>query len=105
MQNRKELDVETYDAAEAAAIDRYPIRINQAFFPEMFAAVGYPARVKRSDQLWRFIDVMHETRTHYNMEHLLQGLTQREFELFQDVTCIIDRHATQSYGRRAHATS
>jgi hypothetical protein len=105
METRKELDVGSYDAAEAAAIDRFPIRINQAFFPEMFAAVGYPARVKRSDQLWRYIDVMHETRTQYNMESLLHGLTKREFELFQDVTCIIDRHSTQAYGRRAHATS
>jgi hypothetical protein len=99
------LDVETYDAQEVAAIDRLPIRIIQAFFPEMFAAVGYPARVQRAGQLWRFIDVMHETRTRFNMDEILHGLTNHEFELFQQVTRIVDRHATQAYGRHAHATA
>jgi len=99
------LDVESYDTGEAKAAERFPIRINQAFFPEMFASVGYPARVARVDQLWRYIDVMHETRTTYNMDHLLHGLTTREFELFKEVTCIVDSHATKNYGRRAHATA
>lgn len=99
------LDVESYDAAEAKAAERFPIRINQAFFPEMFATVGYPARVARVDQLWRYIDVMHETRTTYNMDNLLHGLTAREFELFREVTKIVDSHATKQYGRRAHATA
>jgi len=105
MTTTKPLDVETYNAAEAAAADRFPIRVNQAFFPEMFASVGYPARVERADQLWRYIDVMHETRTTYNMDYLLHGLTTREFELFKDVTKLVDRHAATNFGRRAHATS
>lgn len=105
MTKTKLLDVESYNAAETAAADRFPIRINQAFFTEMFASVGYPARVERVDQLWRYIDVMHETRTAYNIDHLLHGLTDREFELFKDVTKIVDDHATEQYGRRAHATS
>jgi hypothetical protein len=105
MNNSTLLDIETYNSAEAAASDRFPIRVNQAFFPEMFASVGYPARVERPDQLWRYIDVMHEARTTYNMDHLLHGLTDREFELFKDVTRIVDTHATKHYGRRAHATS
>jgi hypothetical protein len=69
------LDVETYDAAESAAAEAYPNRILQAFYPEMFAAVGYPGRVGSVHQLWRYIDVMHETRTEFNAEHLLRGLT------------------------------
>lgn len=105
MTQTKPLDVESYDAAEAKAAGRFPIRINQAFFPEMFATVGYPARVSRVDQLWRYIDVMHETRTTYNMDTLLHGLTAREFELFSEVTKIVDSHATKQYGRRAHATA
>lgn len=105
MNKTKLLEVETYDAAETAAADRFPIRVNQAFFPEMFATVGYPARVERADQLWRYIDVMHETRTTYNLDQLLHGLTDREFELFKEVTKIVDSHATENYGRRAHATS
>ena len=105
MKKTKLLDVESYNSAEAAAAERFPIRVNQAFFPEMFASVGYPARVERLDQLWRYIDVMHETRTTYNLDQLLHGLTAREFELFKEVTKIVDKHATENYGRRAHATS
>lgn len=105
MKKNKLLKVEPYNSAETAAADRFPIRVNQAFFPEMFASVGYPARVERVDQLWRYIDVMHETRTTYNLDHLLHGLTAREFELFKEVTKIVDKHATEQYGRRAHATS
>lgn len=105
MNNSTLLEVAAYNSAEAAASDRFPIRVNQAFFPDMFATVGYPARVERADQLWRYIDVMHEQRTVYNMDFLLHGLTDREFELFKEVTRIIDAHATKHYGRRAHATA
>ena len=101
----KFLDVESYNAAEAAFADNFSIRVNQAFFPEMFASVGYPARVERTDQLWRYIDVMHETRTNYNVDHLLHGLTASEFDLFKEVTRIVDSHATQHYKRRAHASA
>lgn len=101
----KLLNVECYNSAEAAAADKNSIRVNQAFFPEMFATVGYPARVERTDQLWRYIDVMHETRTNYNMDVLLHGLTAHEFDLFKEVTRIVDSHATQHYGRRAHASA
>jgi hypothetical protein len=48
---------------------------------------------------------MHDARTTYNMDYLLHGLTDREFELFKEATKIVDAHATKHYGRRAHATS
>jgi hypothetical protein len=99
------LDVETYDAAETAAADRYGNRIVQAFYPEIFVTLGYPVRVKRIDQLWRYIDLMHETRTSFNIVHLLKGLTTEEFELFKRVTQIVDEHATRQFGMRAHATA
>jgi hypothetical protein len=99
------LDVETYDAAESAAAEAYPNRILQAFYPEMFAAVGYPGRVGSARQLWRYIDVMHETRTEFNTEHLLHGLTAEEFELFKRVTRLVDEHVTQQFGIRAHPTA
>jgi len=98
------LDVGTYDAAEAAAADRLPNRIIQAFYPEMFQTLGYPMRVKSADQLWRYIDVMHETRTNFNMEILLRGLTTEEFELYKRVVKIVDENATKQFGIRAHPT-
>lgn len=105
MAEKKFLEPETYDAAEIAASDRLCNRINQAFYPEMFTSLGYPMRVKRSDQLWRYIDSMHETRTSYNMDHLLKGLTSDEFELFKKVTRIVDTHAKEHYPQRAHPTA
>jgi hypothetical protein len=98
------LDVDAYDAAETAASDRFPNRIVQAFSPEMFQTLGYPMRVKRADQLWRYIDVMHETRTHFNMEVLLKGLTAEEFELYKRVVKIVDDFTAKEFGMRAHPT-
>jgi hypothetical protein len=83
------LDVDTYDVAERAAAQKYPNRILQAFYPEMFATLGYPTRVECVGQLWRYVDLMRETRTHYNVEVLLQGLTTEEFELFKRVTRMV----------------
>lgn len=99
------LDVETYDAAERAAAEKFPNRILQAFYPEMFMTLGYPIRVDRISQLWRYIDVMQETRTRFNVDVLLQGLTAEEFELFKRVTRIVDDHAGEQFGMRAHATA
>jgi hypothetical protein len=99
------LDVETYDAAEAEAADRYSNRIVQAFYPEMFQTLGYPMRVKRAEQLWRYIDVMHETRTHHNIEVLLQGMTTDEFDLYKRVVKIVDEHASKHFNMRAHPTA
>jgi hypothetical protein len=99
------LDVGTYDTVEAAAADRYSNRIVQAFYPEMFQTLGYPMRVKRADQLWRYIDVMHETRTHHNIEFLLQGMTKEEFDLYKRVTKIVDEHASKYFNMRAHPTA
>jgi hypothetical protein len=99
------LDVETYDAAERTAAGKFANRILQAFYPEMFATLGYPVRVDCVSQLWRYIDVMQETRTHYNVEVLLGGLTGEEFELFKRVTRIVDEHAGKHFGVRAHATA
>ena len=105
MKKTKLLDVESYNSAEAAAADRFPIRVNQAFFPEMFASVGYPARVERLDQLWRYIDVMHETRTTYNMDRLLHGLTGPRIRTVQRGYEDCRQPRDGNYGRRAHATS
>jgi hypothetical protein len=101
----KLLDVSRYDAAEAAAIDRYSNRIIQAFYPELFATVNYPVRVTHLDQLWRYIDVMHETQADHLIDDVLQGMTADEFELYKRVTKIVDRHATEHFGMRAHATA
>lgn len=99
------LDISTYDAAENAAVDRFSNRVVQAFYPDLFATVGYPMRVKRADQLWRYIDVMHETQGDRMIGEVLQGMTADEFELYKHVTKIVDQHGTEHFGMRAHATA
>jgi hypothetical protein len=99
------LDMSTYDAAENAAVDRLSNRIVQAFYPDVFATVGYPVRVKRADQLWRYIDVMHETQADHLIDEVLEGMTADEFELYKRITQIVDHHATTHFGMRAHATA
>jgi hypothetical protein len=105
LKGAKLLDVSTYDTAEAAAADRFSNRIVQAFYPEMFQTLGYPMRVKRDGQLWRYIDVMHETRTRHNIDYLLQGMTEEEFELYKRVVKIVDEHARKNFDMRAHPTA
>jgi hypothetical protein len=99
------LEVETYNAAEAAAVDLHSNRVVQAFYPEMFQSLGYPMRVKEATQLWRYIDVMHETRTHNNIESVLEGMTTAEFDLYKRIVKIVDEHATTHFGMRAHPTA
>ncbi len=101
----KLLDVSRYDAAESAAVGRYSNRIVQAFYPEVFTTVNYPVRVKHVDELWRYIDVMHETQADHLIDDVLRGMTADEFELYKRVTKIVDRHATEHFGMRAHATA
>lgn len=99
------LDAKTYDAMEAAGARGWSNAVLQAFQPDVFGTVGYPMRVNGSEDLWRYIDVMHEARRHHNMNVVLSGLTSSEFDLFKIVTRIVDDYAQRQFGLRAHATA
>jgi|GEM_PF-2288712 len=99
------LEASRYDQAEQDALLIFGNRVIQAFYPEIFASLGYPMRVSNNSELWRYLDVMHETRTQFNVENLLRGLTEHEFELFKKLTKLVDEHATKQFSRRAHASA
>lgn len=99
------LDVDAYNRAEKDAAENFSIRINQAFFPDMFSTVGYPSRVENINQLWRYIDVMHEGRTEYNLNFLLKGLTSHEFSLFKKITKLVYDYSLKNYGKKLVSTS
>ena len=60
-----------------------PNRFLEAFSPEVFNAVGYPTPVQSKKQLWRYVDVMHETGFPGILDLFLGALTNEEFELFK----------------------
>lgn len=74
-----------YDAAEAAARGGLSNRVLESFQPVTFAGSGYPAHVDDLEELWKYVDVMHERRFEHDFSHLLGGLTDDEFRLFMQV--------------------
>jgi hypothetical protein len=71
-----------YDALEAAGRGGLPNRVIEAFHPETFSATGYPVHIRDEGELWRYVDVMHETRLEQTVNQVLGGLTDEEFALF-----------------------
>jgi len=82
------LTPEAYDAAEREAMKRLPNRVIEASRAVAFQAVGYPTRVSDVEELWRYADVMQETRLRLTFD-AIGGLTEREFELLAQITGIV----------------
>jgi len=76
------LQPDEYDVLEIAGRQRLPNRVIEAFHPETFSATGYPVHVRDEQELWRYVDVMHETRLEQTVNQVLGGLTDEEFSLF-----------------------
>jgi hypothetical protein len=82
-----ELKISDYNKIEEKAISLLPNRVIEAFQPTEFYDSGYPTRVNSSDELWKYVDVMHEKRFESNvLVGLGGGLTQEEFDDFKRLT-------------------
>src|SRR5882724_6779751 len=80
------LTVEQYDARERAAVTTLPNRVVEMVNPVVFAAEGYPTRLHSDSELWKYLDVMHETRFERDFATLFGGgLTEAEFGWLQSV--------------------
>ncbi len=90
---------ELYDREEQKGRATLSNRIIEAFQPQVFNATGYPVHVRSEAELWRYVDVMHETRLKSTVEDLLQGLTPDEFALFQRAVRFIIDFTTMTFGR------
>jgi hypothetical protein len=99
------LNIAEYDEAEAAAVDRLPNLVIQAFQPEIFALHRYAGRVAHEGQLWRFADAMQEGRKEYNWGLLGGGLTEDEFDKFQHITACVDHLAGEMFSRKMQVTT
>jgi hypothetical protein len=56
------LTIESYEAAESAALGSLSARAIEAFGPVTFNATNYPTRVRNERELLRYADAMHETK-------------------------------------------
>jgi hypothetical protein len=89
----------TYNALEAAGRRNLPNRIIEAFYPETFNATGYPVQVRDDGELWRYVDVMHETRLEQTVDEVLNGLTSEELSLFERAVRFMIGFTQEHFGR------
>jgi hypothetical protein len=88
-----------YDALEAAGRAVLPNRAIEAFHPETFNATGYPVHVRSAAELWRYVDVMHETRLEQTVNDVLGGLTAEEYALFERAVRFMTGFTKEHFGR------
>jgi SAM-dependent methyltransferase len=88
-----------YDAAETAGRQNVTNRVIEAFGPAVFNATAYPTRICDERELWRYIDVMHETRFAPTIDHVLDGLSPGEFDLFKRAVKFMVEFTTATFGR------
>jgi hypothetical protein len=94
------LTVEQYDAREKAAMTALPNRVVEMVNPVVFAAEGYPTRLRSDSELWKYLDVMHETRFERDFATLFGGgLTEAEFGWLQSVARLAHGFSQKCFGR------
>jgi hypothetical protein len=93
------LTPEIYDLEEEKGRALLSNRVIEAFQPQVFNTTGYPVHVTSNAELWRYVDVMHETRLKATVEDLLKGLTPDEFTLFQRAVNFMIEFTTATFGR------
>lgn len=97
------LSIAAYDRVEQDAIAELPNRAIMAFQPVHFQHVGYPCRIRRESELFKYLDVMHDDRFEGDFRHLLGGLTEEEFRLLRRLTELIVQFSESQFRRRALA--
>ncbi len=78
--------IEHYNVEENAGRLKLSNRMLQAFDLVTFANLGYPHRISDIQELWRFHDVMQETRfVKILNQRFSQGMPKHLFDLFKDL--------------------
>jgi len=93
------LSPSVYDELEQKSVAELPNRVLMMVQSVAFGTLGYPTRVRSESELWKYLDVMHESRFEHDLEHLLGGLTDREFELFKRVASFVLRFSEENFQR------
>jgi len=95
------LTVEQYDERERLAVADLPNRVVEMVSPVTFSSEGYPSRVRADSELWKYLDVMHETRFERDLARLFGGaLTREEFALVQGVATNATAASEALFGRK-----
>lgn len=92
------MEPKEYDNYEKQGQRALTNRVVEAFSPITFDATGYPTRVSETKELWKFIDVMHETRLDQTVDNLMEGLSENEFQTFAKVVKIISSETEKVFG-------
>ena len=74
-----------YNLAENNAKRKLPNRILEAFSPASFDKFGYPTRVELQEELFRWVEVMHEGLPVGLLHKMLGGLNEEEESLLKEV--------------------
>ncbi|MBI3853372.1 MAG: hypothetical protein HY298_24255 [Verrucomicrobia bacterium] len=94
------LTVEEYNIKESAAVAALPNRVVEMVSPVMFSSEGYPTRLRSDSELWKYLDVMHETRFERDFATLFGGgITEQEFALLRRVAQLACEFSNASFGR------
>ena len=96
------LKVAEYDDAEAEAMATAPIRVIEAFQAAAFNQTGVPIRIRREDELYKYIE-MHYMGFESIFSNILQGITSNEYELVQRVTTQLCDFSQSNFGKKAIA--
>src|SRR6266487_6276094 len=98
------LTVEEYNRKESAAVDALPNRVVEMVSPVMFSSEGYPTRIRNDSELWKYLDVMHETRFERDFATLHGGgITEKDFSLLRRVAQLAHAFSQESFGRNLTA--
>lgn len=94
------LSLADYESREQIAADELPNRVVEMVNPVVFASEGYPMRVRNEKVLWRYLDVMHETRFEQDFALLHDGgFTDEEFSYVKHIATLVCDFAKKNFGR------
>ena len=81
------LSVSEYDSLESNQKLSICLEKIQAYFPTLFAERGFSIRVRSSDELWKYADVMQNQRFSNNISLGLGGkVSKEEFDILKTLT-------------------
>ena len=94
------LEVEKYNKHEQKALEDLPNRVVEMCRTVMFNSEGYPVRVSNEKVLWKYLDVMHETRFLHNINEFFDGyLTETEFSDLKKLSTVAAEFSKIHYAK------
>jgi len=94
------LEVEKYNKLEQKALEDLPNRVVEMCRTVMFNSEGYPVRVSNEKELWKYLDVMHETRFLHNINEFFDGyLTETEYSDLKKLSTVAAEFSKINYAK------